>query len=64
MKIINQFIEYIDGISIYPIIALVIFLSIFVLTTIWTLSLKKGDVEKMKEIPFNENEITNQDINI
>jgi len=64
MKILNQFTEYIDGIEIYPIISLIIFMSIFVATTIWALSLKKNDVEKMKEIPFEDNEIVNQDINI
>ncbi len=57
MRIINQFIESIDGIEVFPIISLFIFISIFGLTTFWALSLKKGDVEKMKEVPFDDNEI-------
>lgn len=64
MKILNQFTEYIDGIAIYPIISLIIFMSIFSLATIYALSLKKSEVEIMKEMPFDENEIINQDINI
>jgi cytochrome c oxidase cbb3-type subunit 4 len=57
MRILNQFIESIDGIEVFPIISLFIFISIFGLTTFWALSLKKGDVEKMKEVPFDDNEI-------
>ncbi len=57
MRILNQFIESIDGIEVFPIISLFIFISIFGLTTFWALSLKKGDVEKMKEIPFDDNEM-------
>ena len=57
MRILNQFIESIDGIEVFPIISLFIFISIFGLTTFWALSLKKGDVEKMKEVPFDDNEM-------
>jgi hypothetical protein len=55
MRILNQFIESIDGIEIFPIISLFIFMSIFGLTTYWALRLKKSDVKKMKEIPFDDN---------
>ncbi len=63
MRIINQFVDSIYGIEIFPIISLIIFLGVFVLATIWALSLKTKDVEKMKNIPFNENQINNNDIN-
>ncbi|MCK5766020.1 MAG: CcoQ/FixQ family Cbb3-type cytochrome c oxidase assembly chaperone [Bacteroidales bacterium] len=53
-RLLNQFIESVDGIEIYLIISLLLFLGIFVLITIWAFSLKKSDVEKMKEIPFDE----------
>lgn len=55
MGILNQFIESTNGIEVLPIISLVFFFGIFTLISIWALRLKKGDVEKMKEIPFDDN---------
>lgn len=55
MRILNQFIESIDGIEVFPIISLVLFFGIFTAISIWALKLKKSDVQEMKEIPFDDN---------
>ena len=53
-RLLNQFIESVDGIEIYLIISLILFMGIFVLITIWALSLKKKDVEEMKNLPLDK----------
>lgn len=55
MRILNQSIESIGGIEIFPIISLVLFFGIFTMISIWALRLPKREVEEMKEIPFDDN---------
>lgn len=64
MKIVTQFIDQMSGVEIFPIIALVIFIFFFILMVIWVLLLRNDTVEEMKEIPFEKDENSNQDINI
>ena len=49
--------ETIEGISIYPIIGLVIFFVIFIGIVIWALKADKKYIKKMENIPLdNDNE--------
>jgi hypothetical protein len=54
MKIVIHYLEQIEGVHIFGIIALVIFLTFFTMMVIHALSLKKKDVEKWARIPIDE----------
>ena len=53
MKFIN-YLKSIDGVSIYPIITLIIFVSIFILATILALSKDKKTIDEIKNLPLND----------
>jgi tellurite resistance protein TehA-like permease len=63
MKIINQFIDVMEGVEVFPIISLLIFFVFFTLVILRTLYMRKEVVEEMKEIPFDKSENRNNDIN-
>ncbi|MGG7034636.1 MAG: CcoQ/FixQ family Cbb3-type cytochrome c oxidase assembly chaperone [Flavobacterium sp.] len=44
--------ETISGVSIYPIVALLIFFIFFVALGIWVFSYKKEKIDEMSEIPL------------
>ncbi len=46
--------ETIAGVSIYPILSLLIFFFFFVGLTIWVVSYKKEKIEELSQIPLNE----------
>jgi len=54
MKIVSHYLQSIDGIAIYPIITLIIFLSMFIAITIWALKISKKDIQGMSQIPFDD----------
>ena len=54
MKIVSHYLQSIDGIAIYPIITLIIFLSMFIAITIWAMKISKKDVQDMSQIPFDD----------
>lgn len=54
MKIVSHYLQSIDGIAIYPIITLIIFLSIFIAITIWAMKISKKDIQEMNKIPFDD----------
>lgn len=60
MSIISQYVQSIGEVTIYSVISLLIFLIIFILMTLWTLKINKTDIQKMKNIPFDENDFKNQ----
>lgn len=45
----------IEGISIYPIISLIVFVSFFVVLGIYVFKMKKDYISEMKKIPLEEN---------
>ncbi|MCD6065059.1 MAG: CcoQ/FixQ family Cbb3-type cytochrome c oxidase assembly chaperone [Flavipsychrobacter sp.] len=53
----KHYLESMAGISIYPVISLVIFFGFFSLLTIWVIRVHKDYVNTMKQIPLSENEI-------
>ncbi len=54
MKFIN-YLEKINGISIYPIISLVLFLTIFVVVVIYALRASDKTISEMENLPLDEN---------
>ena len=55
-KFVKQYAESIDGISIYPMISLVIFFLFFVVLLYYVKKMDKSKVEKIRRIPLdNEN---------
>ena len=48
--------ETIAGVSIYPILSLLIFFTFFVVLGIWVFSYKKQKIEELSHIPLNENQ--------
>lgn len=56
MKIVSNLLENIEGIQIYYIIGLLIFVTLFIVITIRTLRMPKNEVEKIKNSILTENE--------
>lgn len=55
LKFIKHHMETIDGISIYPIISLLIFFIFFVLLFVWVLTAKKQYIDQVSRLPFDNN---------
>jgi cytochrome c oxidase cbb3-type subunit 4 len=47
--------ETIEGVSIYPILSLLIFFIFFVGLGLWVFSYKKEKINEMSQIPLNDN---------
>jgi len=56
MKIISNLLENIQGIQIYYIVGLLIFVTLFVVITIRTIRMPKQEAEKIKNSILNDNE--------
>jgi hypothetical protein len=56
MKIVSNLLENIEGIQIYYIIGLLIFVSLFIVITIRTLRMPKNEAERIKQSILNDNE--------
>lgn len=48
--------ETIAGVSIYPIISLLIFFLFFVALGIWVFTYKKEKIEELRQLPLNDQE--------
>lgn len=61
---IRDVLQSIEGIEIYPIISLLIFVSFFIGMGIWLLRIDKNKINKFKRIPFdndnNQNTISGE----
>jgi len=59
LKFAKQYMESISGVEIYPIISLLIFFIFFVILFWWVVSAKKEYIQKVSNLPFdNQNETT------
>ncbi|MFG6687385.1 CcoQ/FixQ family Cbb3-type cytochrome c oxidase assembly chaperone [Mariniflexile sp. HNIBRBA6329] len=59
LKFVKNYMDSIDGIEIYPIISLLIFFAFFVGLFWWVVTAKKAYVNKMSNIPLdNQNDMT------
>ena len=56
MKIVSNLLEDIQGIQIYYIVGLLIFVILFVVISIRTIRMPKKEVEKIKKSILNDNE--------
>jgi hypothetical protein len=55
MKFIN-YLEKISGVEIYPLISLLLFVSFFLLVTIWAIKTNKTIIERMENLPLDKPE--------
>ena len=53
LKFIKHHMEGIEGISIYPIISLLIFFIFFAVLFLWVLKAKKEYIEKVRKLPLD-----------
>lgn len=49
----SNYLSSIEGVSIYPIIALLLFFTVFLIVVIRVLRMKKSDAEKMGRMPLD-----------
>jgi hypothetical protein len=52
----RQVLESIEGIGIYPVISLVIFLGFFIGLVAWLIRVDKGYLERMRKLPLDHAE--------
>lgn len=50
----SNYLEQITGVSIYPVISLVVFVAFFAGVIIWIYSIDKKEIEHMENLPFND----------
>jgi cbb3-type cytochrome oxidase subunit 3 len=50
----SSYLEQIAGVSIYPIISLVMFVAFFTGVMIWIYSIDKKEIEHMENLPFQD----------
>jgi hypothetical protein len=53
MKFIN-YLESITGVGIYPLTSLLIFVTFFILVSVWVLRVDNGFIDHMKNIPLEK----------
>lgn len=56
MKFVH-YLERITGVSIYPLISLMMFFILFLLLTIWAIKARKSYITTMKNIPLSDDSI-------
>ena len=54
LKFVKQKLENIDGVSIYPIISLLIFFLFFVALFLWVFTAKKEHINEVSNIPLDD----------
>jgi hypothetical protein len=57
--LIKEFLQSVDGISVYPIVSLIVFVLFFVIILIWMLKVDKNYIKKMEKLPFEKEEDNN-----
>jgi len=57
MKIISNLLEDVEGIQIYYIVGLLIFVTLFIVILIRTIRMPKKEVEEIKTSILNDNEV-------
>ena len=59
MKFIKPHMASIEGVSLYPIISLIICFTFFIVLFWWVLSYKKKDLNEISNLPFNDDDQNN-----
>mgnify|MGYP003551962261 FL=1 len=55
----KEILQSIDGVSIYPIVSLVVFVLFFAVILIWMFKVDKNYIKKMENLPFEKEEENN-----
>ena len=55
----KELLQSIDGISLYPIISLIVFVTFFTVMLIWMFKVDKNYIKKMENLPFEKPEENN-----
>ena len=56
---IRELLQSVEGISVYPIISLIVFVLFFVIILVWMLKVDKNYIKKMENLPFEKEEENN-----
>ncbi len=56
---IKEYLQSIDGVSIYPIISLIVFILFFAIIIVWLFKVDNNYLKKMEKLPFEEEEENN-----
>lgn len=59
---IRNYLESIDGIAVYPMISLIVFVLFFIAIIFWLIKVDKNYINKMKQLPFEEKEMNENKI--
>jgi cytochrome c oxidase cbb3-type subunit IV len=49
----THYLEKIAGVSIYPVVSLLMFVSFFVIVTLWVISMDKNKLEHIENLPLD-----------
>jgi|UniRef100_A0A832G816 hypothetical protein len=52
----KEILQSIEGVEIYPIISLIVFVVFFVVVTIWLIKMDKNYINEMKQLPLNKDD--------
>lgn len=58
---IRNLLQSIEGVEIYPLISLVVFVVFFIVILIWMLRIDKNYIKKMEQLPLDSN--SNRNLN-
>ena len=50
----STYLEKISGVSIYPIISLILFVLFFVIVTLWIMRISKSEIEHIENLPLDD----------
>ncbi len=56
---IKELLQSVEGVSIYPIISLIVFVLFFIIILVWMLKVDKNYIKKMENLPFEKEEENN-----
>ncbi|MEP7195721.1 MAG: CcoQ/FixQ family Cbb3-type cytochrome c oxidase assembly chaperone [Saprospiraceae bacterium] len=51
----STYLEKISGVSIYPLISLLLFVAFFILVTVWVYKIDKNEIERLEKLPLDNN---------
>jgi len=60
MGLVTQYLNSIEGVEVYAIISLLIFFLFFVAVVIHTFMIRKSEIKKFSELPFEDDDQHNQ----
>ena len=58
LRFITHNLSTIDGVSIYPILSLLIFVLFFVIMTTYVIRMKKPEINELSQLPFEKDEVS------